>query len=85
MKAKQMFRKLGYEQTEMEFHLFYKLGKNTEEYYKDDIIEFDLRKKTYRVQSGWDKFTMPIDEVNLDITLELHNAIHQQMKELGWI
>ena len=72
--AKETFEKLGYRLDSK--------NKNVSRliYTKDDenIIDFRLKEKSY---SKFGANTLPPD----DITIEEHIAIHQQMKELGWL
>ena len=87
--AKEMFEELGFE---LELNLPYYglieknknnlLGYTIQPYkkYNDErkeVIIFDLNYKTYK--------TYGISNTSLEITEELHQAIHQQMKELGWL
>ena len=85
MKAKEMFEEVGFEYFKYPQTIIYKKNNNDDMYYKGDTVMFCYLKKIYEVRSGWEKWSMPIDEVNFEIIIKLHQAIHQQMKELGWI
>ena len=75
MNAKEMFEKLGYNLFEDIWH------KNLITHIKDPIeVEFDLIDKSYSVvKNEYDYFAY----YNIDV--EIHKAITQQMKELGWL
>ena len=77
MNAKEMLEKLGYNLFENIWH------KNLITYIKTPIeveVEFDLIDKTYSVgKNEYDYFA------NYNIDIEMHIAITQQMKELGWL
>ena len=83
--AKQLFSELGYEYNKFNRTIVYKKKNNDDEYYKDDTVMFCSLHKIYEVRSGWEKWVMPIDEVNFEINIKLHQAIHQQMNELNWL
>ena len=79
MIAKEMFEELGFHlHTKDRCHLIYrsKHDKNGEDDdpFNWDYINFYLKDKTYEV-----------DIMISDVDIKLHKAIHQQMKELGWI
>lgn len=78
MSAKEMFEKLGFEQTENDDNFI--------EYQRDDgdqhaEITFSLKDKTFRAIYGRYEFGMTFHYVTSD---EL-KAINKQVKELGWI
>ena len=95
MKAQDMFKKLGYEQnrpllfSERNFHLIsWKLYGITDDYRKTETIKritFDICKEEWSIfnictkELGADKYN------DITISLKEHQAIHQQMKELGWL
>lgn len=74
MTAQEMFEELGYE-------IYYTLEdvawNAPMEYIHHDglIIGFDLDDRVYYYS----------EHLLIDTSIELHKAIHQQMKELGWI
>ena len=74
MKAKEMFEKLGYKIYDIKYY------KNDICYIKgeDDEVRilFDLKQKEYLADIHY--------EGGIEMTVELHKAITQQMKELGW-
>jgi hypothetical protein len=79
MKAKEMFEDLGYAvelQGIDDYDKEIKYQKNTNDYPSDHWIYF-YKNKTY------------ITGIEIDyqeeINIKLHNAIHQQLIELGWI
>ena len=74
MTAKEMFEKLSFKQIEEDE---YSLKYYSNEIYYDVTVYFNKEKQSYIV-------TYNI-EIPRSITLELHKAIHQQMKELGWL
>ena len=79
MTAKEMFEKLGFELAkDFDFNYIYTGNER-----KDDLrlVYFDLNYKTYSTHAT-DEFG---DTVYMGVTPELHLAITQQMKELGWI
>jgi hypothetical protein len=43
----------------------------------NQVIHFDLNNKVYHTTQHY--------EGGLDISITLHNAIHEKLKELGWI
>lgn len=76
MKAKQMFKKLGYEkEDENEYYLAYTLKTN---YGDKQIIYFDF------IQHGFSCFCEQNNESFIASGNEL-KAINQQFKELGWL
>lgn len=70
MAAKEMFEKLGYLILENEWSIIF-LDKGNETEFR---VSFYKGENVYLVQT-----------FNSVVSLELHLAIHQQMKELGWI
>lgn len=70
--AKEMFEELGFEKLSYEFSF-------TNE--NEDYVEFDLKRKTYMCICHFN-YEHP---TAFNISSELHQAITQQMKELGWI
>lgn len=79
MTAQEIFKKIGFNLcVNDKFHLIYrtkhdKNGANNDPF-NWDYIDFYRKEKTYST-----------DIVQLDINMELHKAIHQQLIELGWI
>lgn len=75
--AQEMFEKLGYS-----LEIYHYLGKSYLLKYSKGIISiaFDLEEKEYSVSEYTYK-----DNEWYSIASELHQAITQQMKELGWI
>lgn len=70
--AREMFEELGYkklERLDFNHHIGYEKGRN--------YIWFHIPTKTYISNDSYN--------YKRDITLEEHKAIHQQLKELGWI
>lgn len=74
MTAKQMFQELGYTQTENNDIIRYVKKRYLLPLSK--VIMFYPKLINYDTSDGYEQ---------LDITPELHLAITQQMKELGWI
>ena len=75
MSAKEMFEKLGFTDLGIEFGIL-TYGIEVMGIANGKSIVFDLNNKTYIADDYYDPM-----EINIDI----HNAITQQMKELGWI
>ena len=81
MNAKEMFEELGYKRyvdySELEFSYTTKLDKNITGY----VVFSDEFKcvQTYAIKVNVK------NKLGLWVTNKLHQAIHQQMKELGWI
>ena len=72
MKAKEMFKELGYER--------FNLTEKGYLSYKNNVgimLVFDLKEKQY--------YLCEDDDMCVSYTVEEHQAIHQQMKELGWV
>ena len=70
-----MFEKLGFELAkDFDFNYIYTGNER-----KDDLrlVYFDLKNREYKMLTHYDN--------GVDINLQLHLAITQQMKELGWI
>ena len=71
--AKEMFEELGYEQTKNHYSI---------EYYKEKIewgwkrVYFWIDEKTFYADENY-------ESMNIDV--QTYKAIHQQMKELGWL
>jgi hypothetical protein len=88
MKAKEMFEALGYYFTEDKDKLYEKAEYNQVGLFgylkdnkfgkEDGVVFFDDKKYTYE---EYEKSYV----VGSSINFKLHQAIHQQMKELGWI
>ena len=74
MTAKEMFEKMSFKQIEEDE---YSLKYYSNERYYDVDVYFNKENQTYIVVYDI--------EFPRFITLELHKAIHQQMKELGWL
>lgn len=72
MTAQEMFENLGYKKT----------------YDKSTIVDFEKGHKRIRFYKCFQSIQVNVDYIlnvnDLDVTKE-HNAIHQQMKELGWL
>jgi hypothetical protein len=82
MKSKEMFEELGYEyinetKSEVIPHIEYKDNFNEKQYF------FNIVNKTLECYRENKYGNATVDDV--DITPQEHQAIHQQMKELGWI
>lgn len=77
MTAKEMFEKLGYEKQVYDDFIVYVKGN----YIMFHIIEFHLKNKI--VQSH--REDCEIGDVIKSLTVDEFKAIHQQMKELGWL
>lgn len=80
--AKEMFEKLGFYIEIGNFDLFYKI--------KNDslTIIFYLKEKYVRIVEEHYIGELGLYEYlasDYPITVELHKAIHKQMKELGWL
>lgn len=78
MKAKEMFEELGYSLDDNPN--FYK--RPSEPYIKASYIVGGLVHRERNMIQFYDDETY---RVTCDVSLELHEAIIQQMKELGWI
>ena len=79
MTAKEMFEELGFElNTDNEFVRSYRIKHDEnfsgEDPFNWDYINFYIKDKTYNV-----------DIMIGDVDIKLHKAIHQQLKELGWL
>jgi len=79
MNAQSMFKKLGYEYMFYDSIIHYFNEFELGEHHKMSVT-FDKNSQAY---VGLYKFNRK--EVGLDITPQIHKAIHQQMKELGWL
>ncbi len=75
--AKKMFEELGFEKVGQNIYTIYYQKKRLE--LKIDI-EFWFDIKTYDIRRLLDGKEMPVN-----ISIKLHKAITQQMKELGWL
>lgn len=76
MKAKEMFENLDFvEVARTNKGLWYQNSRN------NDFIFFDLEEKEY---SSW-CCNDYADYITREISVDLHKAIHQQLKELGWL
>lgn len=74
MNAREMFEALGYEYYETEYSILYIANCDMDE---DNIsIGFGLLSHTFYAKHNCDTY---------DITIDEFKAIHQQLKELGWI
>ena len=79
MTAKEMFEKLGYiRQYKTDGCICYR--KSLINGAVRDVVFYDLKKQYFAIEL-FDKGTA----VQIFITIELHLAITQQIKELGWI
>ena len=78
MNAKEMFKKLGFIQDEKRGNW---LRFVNERQFRREVLSFDLQNKTYSTHAT-DEFG---DPVYMGVTIEMHTAITQQMKEMGWI
>jgi len=98
MNAQEMFEKLGYNRPEKPVfserygHVisFIKIDESETEKVVDRVI-FHIIKRKYS-RSGFIKNYEDLLDIKecpfnhyLDNSIELHQAIHQQMKELGWV
>lgn len=73
MTAKEMFEELGYDEIKNDcYYLDYACG--------DNVISFCKKLKTYASYCSGDKHSTCVY-----INVEEHNAITNQMKELGWL
>ena len=75
MRAGKLFNDMGFTRIRHNTSLIYQ-SKNE---YTDMTVYFDLNNKTYFVSCSNYFYTY------VDIDMRLHNAIHQQLKELNWI
>ncbi|MDL2276362.1 NUDIX hydrolase [Breznakia sp. OttesenSCG-928-G09] len=73
--AREMFEELGYKLTESDSSLCYEFRKFR--------IEFDFNFKEYTFYE-FDKEYPTLQEV-VSVDVKEHKAIHQQLKELGWL
>ena len=78
MNAKEMFEALGYKEKPKNGNW---LRFKEERQFRTNTISFDLQGKSYSTHAT-DEFG---DTVYFGVTNELHLAITQQMKELGWL
>lgn len=76
-KAEQMFKDLGYKSRVSINYITYRTVKNDAEYH---YITFNKDMKRYVCLNDRYEENQPIF-----ITTPLHLAIHEQLKELGWI
>lgn len=81
MKAREMFEELGYKYTYLINHVWYD---DKVYYYVKELDEIDcnrvwffLHKQEYSISK--------LVGTSTRIDIKLHQAIHQQMKELGWL
>lgn len=83
--AKEMFEELGfYVDTHSEEIGIYEFHKDIKfDGYSTKRVHFDLRSKLYYVYYA--KGNNFGDFGECEVTIELHNALTQQMKELGWL
>ena len=84
MKAKEMFEALGYRKANSGndnwLIRYCKLFRDEDKEEVNYVISFWGETKTYDTTEMKDNFNW-----GLDISKELHEAITQQMKELGWL
>ena len=78
MKAKEMFKELGYNITKDTKAI---LRYTTKPMYGHDIIDFSLTRKEYRLTGKTNQGNTHPRFCNV----KKHQAIHQQMVELGWV
>ena len=81
MTAKEMFEKLGFKQTieTKKYETIISLVSTRQ--FQEEVITIN-QKYRYVTLYAYDEWG---EMKRLPITVELHLAIHQQMKELGWI
>jgi hypothetical protein len=81
MKAKEMFEKLGYKYYGIvkDDMLFYKKGKEVGIVFYLTSLEYFVGKPLECLNDGYEQGELH------SVALEEHKAIHQQMKELGWL
>jgi hypothetical protein len=82
--AKEMFEKLDYYPFDDEYH-----GCSTITYLNDDggyfhKIKFINFRKIVRIEE-YETYNEDTPQGVVDVDIELHQAITQQMKELGWL
>lgn len=80
-KADLMFMELGHEKSEDKIKIMYS-GKNDEQFY--GIVFNKINKSYHTYFFMYQKGSIPWD-CNYAISIELHLAITEKMKELGWI
>lgn len=89
--AKEMFEDLGYEfsieKTKYNDNKVFNTIKYHSKgygmdggYYSDEVIKFDTRNKHYNPDANYFG-----NRCGIVTRVDLHKAIHQQMKELGWL
>lgn len=76
--AQKMFEKLGYKKVTLPFVFEYRLNLISHSLMEEFVVEFNLLNKSYTLHSGH-------LVSSIELNGELHQAITQQMKELGWI
>lgn len=79
MNAREMFEELGYKFEKLNYQGETYFYSNKNSYGGNDYVRiwFYIETKTYSVHSIYGS--------NNYVDIKLHQAIHQQMKELGWI
>lgn len=80
-KADEMFEKTWHKKEEDEVKIVYS-GENDEQSY--GVVFNKIRRSYHTYFFFYQKKSIPYD-CNYCITTELHLAIHEKMKELGWI
>lgn len=74
MKAQEMFEKLGYELNNKRLAITYEKRTENEDEYEEICFSTDIDQY----------YTIRNECFGTYVTLELHQAITQQIKELGW-
>jgi hypothetical protein len=82
MKANKMFTNLGYHPYEIDSNLVVGYQKNS---YKENHIRNIHFERDKTITICGDHVTKALSLYDRGITVEEHKAIHQQMKELGWL
>ena len=77
MKAKEMFEELGYHEKKQKNYILYEKNVGCTTY----NISFSKKEKEYACMFH----NIGDYGRRLYVDIELHKAIHQQMKELGWL
>ena len=75
MTAKEMFEELGYEQTITQYYIKYYSEENSK-YSCWTKIVFNLDEETIYADDTYE---------GMNIDMQTFKAIHQQLKELGWL
>ncbi len=81
MKAKDMFKELGYHCVYKNYEYYIDYSKSFDPIEEDGImIQFQLVEKQYRIYS----YGIIRDEI-IAIDMQLNKAIQKQIEELGWL